>query len=150
MNLEFSAPQLQDFEQIVASLLAEGKCACHIINPHKTRILMWKKTENGTTVYYLRIGIQKFISHEQRDRNGEIYWRYFDLPKKEEPAESPPASQSPSASRKEQVNKEKIEPITLDPVTKFNQRREISQKPTAINNHAKSDNAEPAVNSATS
>jgi len=73
MNLEFSAPNLSELEQIVSSLIAEGKCACHIINPHKTRILMWKKVENNQTTYHLRIGIQKFTSQEQIDRNGEIY-----------------------------------------------------------------------------
>jgi hypothetical protein len=31
---------LSELESIINSLLAEGKCACHIINPHKTRILM--------------------------------------------------------------------------------------------------------------
>ena len=73
MNLEFSAPNLSELEQIVSSLIAEGKCACHIINPHKTRILMWKKVENNQATYHLRIGIQKFTSQEQTDRNGEIY-----------------------------------------------------------------------------
>ena len=85
MNLEFSSPNLPDLEQIVNSLLAEGKCACHIINPHKTRILMWKEIKDSKTIYHLRIGIQKFTSQEQTDRNGEIYWRYWSWePKKDE------------------------------------------------------------------
>ena len=59
-----------ELETLIASLIAEGKCACHIINPHKTRILLWK-LENGT--YHLRIGIQRFASQEQKDRQGATY-----------------------------------------------------------------------------
>ena len=104
-------PNLPDLEAIVASLLAEGKCACHIINPHKTRILMWKKSENETTTYQLRIGIQKFSSQEQLDRNGEIYWRYYAY----------------------ELKKEEKEPTNLDPITKFNQShtKEIKNEPAA-------------------
>ena len=104
MNLEFSSPNLPDLEQVVNSLLAQGKCACHIINPHKTRILMWKKVENNQTTYHLRIGIQKFTSQEQIDRNGEIYWRYWTYEPKDE----------------KQVNKE----VQTDPspITKYQQR----------------------------
>nr|CAG8614610.1 2840_t:CDS:2 [Entrophospora candida] len=54
-------------ETIITSLLTETRCSCHIINPHKTRILMWKVKDG----YHLRIGIQKFTSQEQQDRNGE-------------------------------------------------------------------------------
>jgi hypothetical protein len=34
---------------------------------------MWKKVEKGITTYHLRIGIQKFVSSQQQDRNGETY-----------------------------------------------------------------------------
>jgi len=71
MNFQFSTPQ--DFEQLITTLFAESKCACHIINPHKTRILMWKEIKDKVTTYHLRIGIQKFISQEQTDRNGERF-----------------------------------------------------------------------------
>ena len=81
MNETF--PNLQELENVIASLIAEGKCACHILNPHKTRILMWKKVANNQTTFYLRIGIQKFASQEQLDRNGETYWRYWSWEKKE-------------------------------------------------------------------
>ena len=64
---------------------------------------MWKKVENGITIYHLRIGIQKFTSSEQIDRNGETYWRYYEL-------------------KKEEGNKEVQ--LTTDPSTKFNQRQE--------------------------
>jgi hypothetical protein len=40
MNFELSATNLQELEQIVTTLVADAKCACHIINPNKTRILM--------------------------------------------------------------------------------------------------------------
>jgi hypothetical protein len=71
MNFTFST--LQDLESLITNLFANNKCACHIINPVKTRILLWKETKNGQTIYHLRIGIQKFLSQEQTDRNGEIY-----------------------------------------------------------------------------
>jgi hypothetical protein len=71
MNFEFSTPEL---EQIIATLVADAKCACHIINPNKTRILMWKEeTKDGLTIYHLKIGLQKFTSQAQKDRNGETY-----------------------------------------------------------------------------
>jgi len=128
MNLEFSAPNLSELEQIVSSLIAEGKCACHIINPHKTRILMWKKVENNQATYHLRIGIQKFTSQEQTDRNGEIYWRYW--------------SWEPKGERIPETNQPKLEPekeIPTDPnpVTKYQQR---IAKTEAIN-HANNSNS---------
>jgi hypothetical protein len=61
---------LTDLESIITALLSEGKCACHFINPHKTRILLWK-FKDGT--YCLRIGIQRFVSQEQKDRQGATY-----------------------------------------------------------------------------
>lgn len=83
---------LPELEQIISTLVADARCACHIINPHKTRILMWKETKlpevqtkDNQTTYYLKIGIQKFTSQPQKDRNGETYWRYWTSePKKEE------------------------------------------------------------------
>ena len=74
MNFSPLSPEL---EQLVTTLFAESKCACHVLNPHKTRILMWKEIKDHVTTYHLRIGIQKFSSQEQLDRNGEIYWRYY-------------------------------------------------------------------------
>ena len=104
MNFSPLSPEL---EQLVTTLFAESKCACHVINPHKTRILMWKETKDDQTTYHLRIGIQKFISQEQVDRNGEIYWRYYSPEVKKE-------------EKKPEVNEESKE---LDPITKFNQRQ---------------------------
>jgi hypothetical protein len=78
--MNFQLSNLQDLEQLITTLFAESKCACHVINPNKTRILMWKETKlskdqtkDGKTTYYLKIGIQKFTSQEQFDKNGETY-----------------------------------------------------------------------------
>jgi len=121
MNFSPLSPEL---EQLVTTLFAESKCACHVINPHKTRILMWKETKDDQTTYHLRIGIQKFISQEQVDRNGEIYWRYYSPEVKKE-------------EKKPEVNEESKE---LDPITKFNQRQ-------AQTKDYDQSNSEPAVNS---
>lgn len=122
MNFELSSANLHELEQLVTALLADSKCACHIINPHKTRILMWTKIKDGQTTYHLRIGIQKFISQEQIDRNGEIYWRYY-----------------PPELKEEEVNKELPTPSEkLDPITKFNQQQAQAQ-------NGKATNTEPAV-----
>jgi len=123
--MNFQLSNLQDFEQLITTLFAESKCACHVINPHKTRILMWKEVKDSVVTYHLRIGIQKFISQEQIDRNGETYWRYYSLePKKE-------------------AEKQEVKPevqTELDSITKFNQRQEQAQ------DYAKPTNPEPSVN----
>jgi len=124
MNFSPLSPEL---EQLITTLFAESKCACHVINPHKTRILMWKEIKDHVTTYHLRIGIQKFISQEQVDRNGEIYWRYYSPEVKKE-------------EKKPEVNEESKE---LDPLTKFNQRQ-------AQTKDYDQSNSEPAVNSSTS
>jgi len=122
MNFSPLSPEL---EQLVTTLFAESKCACHVINPHKTRILMWKETKDGKSIYHLRIGIQKFISQEQIDRNGEVYWRHYTPEVKKEEEKKP------------EVNEESKE---LDPITKFNQRQAQTK------DYAKPTNSEPAVN----
>jgi hypothetical protein len=73
MNLEIPL----ELEQIITTLLAQSKCACHVLNPHKTRILMWKAEPTGESSYHLRIGIQRFISQVQKDRSGKTYWRFY-------------------------------------------------------------------------
>jgi len=122
MNFPLSAPILPELEQVLTNLFTNLKCNCHFINPSKTRILLWKETKGETIIYHLRIGIQKFISQEQLDRNGEIYWK-FNLPEKE-PAE---------------VKETTTEPT--DPITKFQQRQ---AKTAEMNNHEQAN--EPAVN----
>jgi len=76
MNFELSTPNLPELEQILTNLLSKSGCHCHFINPSKTRILLWKEVQDKTEIYHLRIGIQKFISSECRDRNGEAYWKF--------------------------------------------------------------------------
>jgi len=114
--MEFSFPP--ELEQFITNLLSTSKCSCHIINPSKTRILLWKDKDKKT--YHLRIGIQKFNSQEQLDRNGEIYWRFMDY------------DFSP------EVNNQ----TSLDSVTKFNHRQ---AKTESLNNHGEATNP-PSVN----
>ncbi|CAG8472377.1 11193_t:CDS:2 [Ambispora gerdemannii] len=92
MNFTPLAPEL---EQLITTLFTESKCACHVINPHKTRVLMWQEKKDDQTTYHLRIGIQKFIAQAQTDRNGE-----------------------------KEANKEEEKPTNLDFITKFQQRQE--------------------------
>ena len=126
MNCEF-ALNLPDLE----TLLAKSNCSCHFINPHKTRILMWREVKADQTTYHLRIGIQKFSSQEQLDRNGEIYWRFGSYDYSEVKTEATKVTASETKPE-------------LDPITKFNQRQAQAQ-------NGKATNAEPAVNnSATS
>lgn len=129
--MEFSATNLSELEPIITTLLAEGKCACHVINPHKTRILMWKKVKDGHTTYHLRIGIQKFVSQAQTDRNGEIYWRYWTYePKEEGSLETSPQKLEPEA-------KKEI-PTDPNPITKYQQRL----AKTAAINHVNNPNSD--------
>jgi len=72
MTAEIFSFTLQD----LATLIAKGHCSCHFINPNKTRIILWKEIKNDEEVYYLRIGIQKFISYPLKDKNRAIYWRF--------------------------------------------------------------------------
>ena len=124
MNQEFFTLNQQDLE----TLLSKGHCSCHFINPNKTRIILWKEIKDDTEIYYLRIGIQKFISQEQIDRNGEMYWRYY----------------SPETKKDEEKPEVKSEVQTeIDPITKFNQRQEQTK------DYAKS-NSEQSVNSQSS
>ena len=80
---------LLEVENLITNLVADAKCACHIINPNKTRILMWKEIKDGQTTYHLKIGLQKFVSQPQKDRNGETYWRYWVYEPKQENNQSP-------------------------------------------------------------
>ena len=136
--MNFSAPNLSDLEPLITTLFASNKCACHIINPHKTRILMWKETKDDQITYHLRIGIQKFLSQEQVDRNGETYWRFGDYAQELKKEEKSPVQ----TWSKEAISQE------LDPITKFQQRQAQTQQ---LNNHGEPDNpVEPAVNNSQS
>ena len=112
---ELATLNLSDLE----TLLSKSHCSCHFINPNKTRIILWKEVKDNQTTYYLRLGIQKFISYLLTDKNGEVYWRFQDY-------------------AKTQVEMETKE---LDPITKFQQR----QAKTESLNHGKPNDPEPAV-----
>ena len=116
MNSELTL-HLQDLE----ALLSKSHCSCHFINPNKTRIILWKEVKDNQTIYYLRLGIQKFISYPLTDKNGAVYWRFQDY-------------------AKTQVEEIKV-PQELDPITKFQQRQEQTK------DYAKPNRTEPAVNS---
>ncbi|CAG8672970.1 3456_t:CDS:1, partial [Paraglomus brasilianum] len=75
------------------------------------------------------IGIQKFISQEQVDRNGEIYWRYYSPEVKKEVEKSEVSKEASTPTKSEP-----------DPITKFNQRQ------TQAQDYAKSNISEPTVN----
>ena len=74
---------------------------------------MWKQVQAGQTTYCLKIGIQKFFSQAQTDRNGETYWRFW-------------SSYETKPEAKEASNPE-APTLQLDPITKFNQRQEKAQ-----------------------
>jgi hypothetical protein len=69
MNQEFFTLNQQDLE----TLLSKGHCSCHFINPNKTRLILWKEIKDNEEIYYLRIGIQKFISYPLKDKNKALY-----------------------------------------------------------------------------
>ena len=109
MNSELTL-HLQDLE----TLLSKSHCSCHFINPNKTRIILWKErrpdselsskeVKDNAVTYYLRLGIQKFISYPLTDKNGAVYWRFQDYAK----------------TQVEEIKATK----ELDPITKFNQRQ---------------------------
>ena len=123
------AINLSDLE----TLLSKSHCSCHFINPNKTRIILWKErrpdselsskeVKDNAVTYYLRLGIQKFISYPLTDKNGAVYWRFQDY-------------------AKSQTETETKETKALDPITKFQQRQEQTK------DYAKPNRTEPAVNS---
>ena len=117
MNSELTL-HLQDLE----TLLSKSHCSCHFINPNKTRIILWKEVKDNAVTYYLRLGIQKFVSYPLTDKNGAVYWRFQDY-------------------AKSQTETETKETKALDPITKFQQRQEQTK------DYAKPNRTEPAVNS---
>lgn len=100
MNLESFT--LQDLELI----LSQSNCSCHFINPNKTRIILWKEVKDGVETYYLRLGIQKFVSYPLSDKNQALYWRFKDYSKE---------------IKEFALSKEAVK--QSDPITKFQQRQ---------------------------
>jgi hypothetical protein len=74
---------LQEVLQDDPSLNAQ--CRCHVIDATKTRILAWP-TGQPNNPYILKIGLQRFIAYNCKDRNNQIYWRFREF---DEDAESP-------------------------------------------------------------
>lgn len=68
-----------ELQTLLTNLLASSQCSCHFINPKKTRIILWKEIKDNLEIYHLRIGLQRFLSSDCLDRNGEIYWK-FEIP----------------------------------------------------------------------
>jgi len=114
MTAEFLTLNLQDLETLISS---KSNCSCHFINPNKTRIILWKEVKENEEIYYLRIGIQKFISYPLKDKNKALYWRFngFEAQKAEET----------------------INPNPNNPVTKYQQRIAKTQEL----NHGKSNSS---------
>jgi hypothetical protein len=51
-------------------------CQCHIIDPNKMRILLWKDTKDSKDIYILKIAEQKFVGTERLDKRGAVYWKF--------------------------------------------------------------------------
>lgn len=130
MTSEIFTLALQDLE----SLIAKSNCSCHIINPNKTRIILWKGRspdselsskeikEDGSETYYLRIGIQKFISYPLKDKNKALYWRFNCFEAKAEEST--------------------INPNPNNPVTKYQQRLAKTAAINHANSNSTTDNSE--------
>ena len=128
MNTEFFTLTLQDLEP----LLSKSRCGCHFINPNKTRIILWKGEDPDT--YYLRIGIQKFISYPLKDKNKALYWRFNGFETKTKLSPDQKEGVRPEPSQTPQVEPTITNPDPHNPVTKYQQRIAKTQEL----NHGKS------------
>lgn len=135
MNPEFFTLTLQDLE----TLITKGSCLCHIINPNKTRIILWRSKDNPNT-YYLRIGIQKFISYPLTDKNSEIYWRFNCFEKEGIHSELSQIPQNEVSVQQKEPKREEVSNSTNpNPVTKYQQ--ENLEKTQSLNNHGSNANS---------
>ena len=135
MTSEFLTLNSSDLE----TLISKSNCSCHFLNPNKTRIILWKEIkEDNSEIYYLRIGIQKFISYPLKDKNKALYWRFNCFEKGG--VFTSDFSQKGGVSASELTQAQVEEPLNPDPhnpVTKYQQRLEK----TAAINHGKSNSA---------
>ena len=46
-------------------------CPCHVIDPNKTPVLVWKRGEK----LLVKIANQFFMAPPRTDKNGETYWK---------------------------------------------------------------------------
>ena len=52
-------------------------CSCHVIDPNKFPILVWKRVRNDKSSYLLlKIADQRFIGSARTDKKGETYWKF--------------------------------------------------------------------------
>src|SRR5215213_6758270 len=131
MNFEISSSNPLELEQIITTLFAQSKCACHILNPHKTRILMWEVKKPEGTSYHLRIGIQRFTSQAQKDRSGKIYWRFY-LAEPEETKGTEPTHPVQTQTKPDEADKTIEQPTNLnqsESVQKFQQKYGTATSP---------------------
>lgn len=101
-------------------------CQCHVLDPHKLKMLLWKNSE---AEYILKIAEQKFVGEIRTDRRGEVYWRFRDLyeEKLAEPIKPVQAETKPSLEI--EVNKPLSNlPSITNQVAKFQERQAKSQR----------------------
>lgn len=108
MNQSLTSEQIANHEliaQVLQQVLREKpsllplptSCQCHLIDPNKFRILLWKDKDT----YILKIADQKFVGVARQDRRGEIYWKFRDLyeDKETSPETKPDSSSEPSLKK---------------------------------------------------
>ena len=126
MNQELLTLNLSDLETLIST---KSNCSCHFINPNKTRIILWKEVKDNEEIYYLRIGIQKFISYPLKDKNKALYWRFNSFETKLAGSQK---------GEKGGVEPTIINPDPNNPITKYQQRLE---KTEAINHGSNSNSS---------
>ena len=100
-----SLSKIELIEQLF-NYLGESRCACHVINCSKTRVLMWQHKTLANT-FLLKIGDQLFISSVRSDKNGETYWKYRNFYEKEESEAGESSPPAPNAVEKFQQRQTK-------------------------------------------
>ena len=102
--------------------LIPNACQCHLIDPHKMRMLLWKDKDT----YILKIAEQKFVGVARQDKRGEVYWKFRELYESE--SKSAESKTSPSSPEIE-VN-QPLSPAAnnLDRLAKFQERQAKAQQ----------------------
>jgi len=101
--------------QVLQEVLAEkpfltNTCQCHLIDPHKMRMLLWKDKDT----YILKIAEQKFVGVARQDKRGEVYWKFRELYESEK-SEAKTETNSPLTSAPEQP------PLAKKPMSMYSQ-----------------------------
>ncbi|RHZ36603.1 hypothetical protein [endosymbiont GvMRE of Glomus versiforme] len=158
-NEELITKVLQQLLQEKPQLLASVTCQCHLIDPNKMRILLWKDTKEGQTIYILKVAEQKFVGTERLDKRGAVYWKFREMYESESPKE--PANQTKPAPETKPTPKPNYKPepywtpyaqenkplsdypkSTIDKVTKFQERQAKAQ---AFQNQKASEPVSPEI-----